>query len=89
MSWWQSFGQKMKISPISPRQFCYYPKHGFRVCDPSLDNYYNNLLDGDKVVGGEDAKGDCCWFAKVITPELKGEFITDAAVTENIKNKYL
>ena len=41
------------------------------------------------MVGGEDAKGDCCWFAKVITPELKGEFITDAAVTENIKNKYL
>ena len=41
----------------------------------------NNLLDGDKVVGGEDAKGDCCWFAKVIIPELKGEFITDAAVT--------
>ena len=49
---------------------------------------FQNLLDGDKVVGGEDAKGDCCWFAKVITPELKGEFITDAAVTANIKNKY-
>ena len=48
---------------------------------------FQNLLEGDKVVGGEDAKGDCCWFAKVITPELKGEFITDAAVTENIKNK--
>ena len=44
---------------------------------------FQNLLEGDKVVGGEDAKGDCCWFAKVIIPEDKGEFITEfAAVTD-------